>query len=71
MKIFKTLIVVIILFSFNSISFAEDQRDCSAIDTSTGVGMWQKYKCDKGLPEGEKGSFKKKLKKLNPFKKKN
>ena len=47
MKIFKTLIVVIILFSFNSISFAEDQRDCSTIDTSTGVGMWQKYKCDK------------------------
>jgi hypothetical protein len=68
MKILKTLIVVLILSLFNSISFAE-QTDCSSIDTSTGVGMYEKYRCMKNLPPKEKTSLKSKLKKLNIFKK--
>ena len=70
MKILKILFLTIVLFSFAASSFAEEKRDCSTIDTSTGVGMYEKYKCKKGLPPSEKSSFKEKLKKLNPFKKK-
>ena len=65
MKILKILIAVIILFSYNFNSLAEEQKkDCLSIDTSTGVGMYEKWKCEKGA-EG----FKNKIKKL--FKKKN
>ena len=31
----------------SSSSFAEEKKDCSTIDTSTGVGMLEKYKCKK------------------------
>ena len=61
---------MLFLFSFNSTSFAKDQRDCSSIDTSTGVGMYDKYRCQKGLPERKKNVIQSKLKKLNIFKKK-
>ena len=71
MKILKILIVIFILFSFNSNSFAEETRDCSLIKTNTGAGVLEKIRCKKGLPPKEKTSLKSKLKKLNPFKKKN
>jgi len=71
MKILKILIAVIILFSFNSNSFAAETRDCSIIKTNTAAGMWEKIRCKRGLPPKEKTSLKSKLKKLNPFKKKN
>ena len=70
MKILKILFLAIVLLSFSISSFSEEKRDCSTIDTSTGAGMYEKYKCKKGLPPSEKGSLKEKLKKLNPFKKK-
>ena len=60
MKIFKILIAVIIFFSYSFNSLAEEQKkDCSSIDTSTGVGMYEKWKCQKGF-EG----LKKKVKKI-------
>ncbi|MBA1338519.1 MAG: hypothetical protein FD546_000420 [Pelagibacterales bacterium] len=73
MKILKNLLILIFFYSFSTSSFAEEKRDCSAIDSSTGVGMYEKYKCEKGLPASKKIPFKEKLKKwkLNPFKKKN
>ena len=57
MKVFKILIAAIIFFSYSFNSLAEEQKkNCSSIDTSTGVGMYEKWKCQKGF-EG----FKKKL----------
>jgi hypothetical protein len=70
MQILKTLILFLFLSFFNTTSFAENKRDCSTIDTSTGVGMYDKYKCKKGLPERKKNVLKHKLKKLNIFTKK-
>ena len=65
MKIFKILIAAIIFFSYTFNSLAEEQKkDCSSIDTSTGVGMYEKWKCQKGL-EGFKKKVKKILKKKN------
>jgi len=65
MKIFKILIAAIIFFSYSFNSLAEEQKkDCSSIDTSTGVGMYEKWKCQKGFV-----GFKKKVKKI--LKKKN
>ena len=65
MKVFKILIAAIIFFSYSFNSLAEEQKkDCSSIDTSTGVGMYEKWKCQKGF-EG----FKNKVKKI--FKEKN
>jgi hypothetical protein len=71
MKILRNLLIIIFFYFFSASSFAEEKRDCSAIDSSTGVGMYEKYKCKKGFPPSEKASFKDKLKKwkLNPFKK--
>ena len=48
MKIIKILISVIFIFSYSFGAFAEEKQDCSKIDTSTGVGMLEKYKCKKG-----------------------
>jgi len=70
-KILTILSALIIVISYSSVSFAEEKRDCSLIDDSTGVGMLEKWNCKKGLPPKEKTSLKSKLKKLNPFKKKN
>ena len=65
MKILKILIAVIILFSYSFNSLAEEQKkDCSLIDTSTGVGMYEKWKCEKGF-EGLKKKVKKIIKKKN------
>ena len=62
MKILKTLFVAIVLFSYSSNSFAEEKRDCSVIDTSTGVGMYEKWKCQKGF-QGLKKKLKEKVSK--------
>jgi len=62
MKIIKILISVIFIFSYSFGAFAEEKQDCSKIDTSTGVGMLEKYKCKKGMESGEKGAFGQKLK---------
>jgi len=63
MKVFKILIAAIIFFSYSFNSLAEEQKkDCSSIDTSTGVGMYEKWKCQKGF-EGLKKKVKKILKK--------
>ena len=70
MKILKALILALVLSFFNSTSFAETKRDCSTINTNTGVGMYDKYRCEKGLPERKKNVLKNNLKKLNIFKKK-
>jgi len=67
MNILKILLTTVILFTYASNSFAEEKRNCEAIDTSTGTGMYEKYKCNKGLPASEKKkktSLKDKLKKL-------
>ena len=65
MKLLKFILPLSILIFYNSNAFTKEQKkDCSSIDTSTGVGMYEKWKCEKGA-EG----FKKKVKKF--FKKKN
>ena len=65
MKVFKILIAAIIFFSYSFNSLAEEQKkDCSSIDTSTGVGMYEKWKCQKGF-EGLTKNIKKIIKKKN------
>ena len=50
MKIFKILIAAIIFFSYSFNSLANEQKkDCSSIDTCTGVGMYEKWNCEKGF----------------------
>ena len=62
MKAFKILIAAIIFFSYSFNSLAEEQKkDCSSIDTSTGVGLYEKWKCQKEF-EGLKKRLKKILK---------
>ena len=67
MKKLKILIAIIIFSSYNFSSFAKE-KDCSTIDTSTGVGMLEKFKCEKTF-EKSKNTFKSKIKKI--FKNKN
>jgi len=69
MKVLKIIGLFLLIYSFNSTTFSEEQKDCSKIDTSTGVGMYDKYRCQKGLPERKKNVLKNKIKKLNIFKK--
>ena len=65
MKVSKILIAAIIFFSYSFNSLANEQKkDCSSIDTGTGVGMYEKWKCEKGF-EGLKKKVKKILKKTN------
>ena len=47
MRIIKILVFLFFIFSYNISSFAEEKKDCSTIDSSTGVGMLEKYKCKK------------------------
>tara|TARA_Y100000590_G_scaffold388430_1_gene462775 strand:- start:463 stop:672 length:210 start_codon:yes stop_codon:yes gene_type:complete len=69
MKIVKILVVLFIIFSYSVGSFAEEKKDCSQIDTSTGVGLLEKYKCKRGIESGEKLPLGEKIKSF--FKKKN
>ena len=69
MKLIKLIAILIFLGVFTTSSFSEEKKDCSSIDTSTGVGMLEKYKCTRGIEPGEKVQFGEKLKNL--FKKKN
>ena len=63
MKIFKILIAAIIFFSYSFNSFAaNEQKECTSIDTGTGVGMYEKWKCEKGF-QGLKKKLKEKISK--------
>ena len=62
---------------FNSSDSRADTKDCSKYSTKNAVGLYNKLRCEKGknprkklidLKELDLGN---KLKKLNPFKKKN
>jgi hypothetical protein len=70
MKIFTTTILFTFIIFYNSNAIAETKRDCSMYSSKTHVGMLEKRRCKKGLPQKEKTTFGQKLKKLNPFKKK-
>ena len=69
---FLTVLTIFAFFSlFNSISIAETKRDCSQYSTKTIVGTWDKKRCEKGKAPIKKLELVKKIKELNPFKKKN
>jgi hypothetical protein len=70
MKIFTTTILFTFIIFYNSNAIAETKRDCSMYSSKTHVGMLEKRRCKKGLPQKEKTTLGQKLKKLNPFKKK-
>ena len=70
MKLFSTTILFTFIIFYNSNAIAETKRDCSMYSSKTHVGMLEKRRCKKGLPQKEKTTFGQKLKKLNPFKKK-
>ena len=67
MKLLKLIPVLFVLTLFNTNSFAESKRDCSAIKTDTGVKMYEKLRCKMGKEEGEGlgTKFKKSFKKNN------
>ena len=66
MKLLKIIPVLFIITLYNTNSFAESKRDCSAIETDTAVKMYEKLRCKMGKEEGEglgkkfKNLFKKK-----------
>ena len=66
MKLLKLIPVLFIITLYNTNSFAESKRDCSAIKTDTGVKMYEKWRCKMSKEEGEglgtklKNMFKKK-----------
>ena len=70
MKIFTTTILFTFIIFYNSNAVAETKRDCSMYSYKTHVGILEKRRCIKGLPQKEKTTLGQKLKKLNPFKKK-
>ena len=50
MKLIKFALPLIILIFYTSSSFAEDsKKDCALIETDTGSGMYEKWKCNKGF----------------------
>ena len=64
--------ILVITFGFNqTTSYAETKLDCSQYTNKTFTGTLAKRRCLKGLPPKEKVSISDKIKKLNPFKKKN
>ena len=67
MKLVKLILALIFLSIYSTSSFAESNKDCSIIKSDTAVKIYEKWRCKKGLPEGE--SLGKKIK--NIFKKKN
>ena len=67
MKLLKLIPVLFIITLYNTNSFAESKRDCSAIKTDTGVKIYEKLRCKMGKEKGE--GLGTKFKKL--FKKKN
>lgn len=71
MKTIKILVILLVFTLFNNFSMAETKINCSEISTKSLTGILEKKRCEKGLPPKEKMSLSKKLKKLNPFKKKN
>ena len=72
MKNIFYILILVVTFGFNhTISFAETKLDCSQYTNKTFTGTLAKRRCLKGLPPKEKISIGAKLKKLNPFKKKN
>ncbi len=71
MKIVYTTLILILVSFFNTGSFAETKTDCSQYNTKTLVGSWNKKRCERGKPPIEGIKLGEKLKKLNPFKKKN
>ena len=71
MKFVRILIAFILVLFFNTTTFADTKQDCSQYNTKTIIGAWDKARCEKGKPPREKLKLGEKLKKLNPFKKKN
>ena len=62
MKLIKFITALLFLVFFSTSSFSEEKQDCSKIDTSTGAGMLEKYKCKRGIEPGQKIKFGEKLK---------
>ena len=68
----KFIFIISLSFLFLASSekvYAETKPDCSQYSTSSLMGILDKKRCEKGKPPRE--ALGKKLKKLNPFKKKN
>jgi len=70
MKTIKILIILLVFTLFSNFSMAETKINCSEISTKSLTGIFEKKRCEKGLPPKEKINLSQKLKKLNPFKKK-
>ena len=66
MKLLKLIPVLFIITLYNTNSFAESKRDCSAIKADTGVKVYEKLRCKMGKEKGDglgtkfKNLFKKK-----------
>ena len=63
----KIIPLIFIITLYYTGSFAENNKNCSEIESDTAVKIYEKWKCNKDNPDGQ--SFGKKLKNL--FKKKN
>ena len=53
-KLIKIIVLISILSSPTSITFAETKNDCSQYSTKTFTGLAAKMRCKKGLPPLEK-----------------
>ena len=71
MKFTITIIIFLFALTLSKVSLADAERDCSQYSTKTIVGTWDKLRCEKGKPPRKKLELGKKIKNLNPFKKKN
>ena len=68
MKIFKILFVTTLLSLFTTSSFSET-KDCSMFESKSLLGMYDKWRCEKGKEPRKKLNLGQKLKKLNPLSK--
>ena len=68
-KIIFVIFFSLLFISYSGKVYAETKPDCSQYTSSSLMGILDKKRCEKGKPPRE--ALSKKLKKLNPFKKKN
>jgi hypothetical protein len=60
MKLFKILLLGIIINTFTTISYSDDKKDCNNIKKNTGSGWLKTYLCKKGSSKLDKdNNFKK------------
>ena len=70
-KAISTVIFLTMLVFNGTVANSEDKLDCSQYTNETLMKTLERRRCLKGLPQKEKTSLGTKLKKYNPFKKRN